>query len=318
MTLRENWENALQDFDDYLKLERNASANTRDSYARDVRKLAEYALSEGFKELPQDLQRKQLEAFVEQLVEAGISPKSQARIISGIKQFYQYLVYEDLITTDPSRHLTTPQLPKRLPQVLEVHEIEAMLQAIDHTSDEGIRNRAILEVLYGSGLRVSELVNLKLDQLFPDLGFLKIIGKGNKERLVPLGSDGFRYLKFYTNDVRTQMIREGKVKKDSASIVFLNRRGAQLTRVMIFTIIKRLAQAAGIKKKVSPHTFRHSFATHLLDGGADLRVIQAMLGHESITTTEVYTHLDMGRLKQVIQDFHPRSFPYFPDEAREE
>lgn len=301
--MKEQWEDALKGFVNYLRIERGLSSNTYDAYARDVQKLINHMEANYPSVLPNQVVLVQLEDFVQDLGSTGISPKSQARIISGIKQFFQYLLYENMTDRDPSSHLTTPKLGKYLPEVMEVHEIEQIIAAIDHSTPEGQRNRAIIEVMYGSGLRVSELINLELSHILTDVGFLKVRGKGDKERLVPLGRDGFRYLHIYLEEIRKHL----KIKKGCEDIVFLNRRGGQLSRVMIFMIVKELAERAGIQRNISPHTFRHSFATHLLEGGADLRVIQAMLGHESITTTEVYTHLDTAHLKQIIQDFHPRS-----------
>ena len=223
--------------------------------------------------------------------------------MSGIKAFFRFLVYEKRLTTDPTTLLETPRLGRKLPATLDLHEIEAMLASIDHSRPEGPRNRAMLEVLYSCGLRVSELVNLQLSNLFLEAGFIRVVGKGNKERLVPIGSAAVKYLQIYLQESRPAVA----VQTGEEDIVFLNRRGSRLTRVMIFTIIKDLAARAGSKKKVSPHTLRHSFATHLVEGGADLRAVQEMLGHESITTTEIYTHLDKSYLRQVIEEYHPRS-----------
>ena len=233
----------------------------------------------------------------------GIASRSQARIISGIKAFFRFLLFEDQIQHDPSRLLESPKLGRKLPDTLSVVEIDRLLQSIDHSTPEGIRNRAIIETLYSSGLRVSELLSLRLSDLHADIGFLRVRGKGNKERLVPIGRSALKYLELYINQVRVHI----PVKSGNETIVFLNRRGTGLSRVSVFNIVKGLVQAAGIKKLVSPHTFRHSFATHLLEGGADLRAVQQMLGHESITTTEIYTHLDRDYLRQVITEFHPRS-----------
>jgi integrase/recombinase XerD len=232
-----------------------------------------------------------------------MSAHSQARILSGIKSFYKYLLMEDIIKNDPSHLIESPKLGRKLPDTLSFPEIETLLSAIDLSTPEGARNRAILEVLYSSGLRVSELVELKLTNVYFDIGFLRVIGKGSKERLVPIGSDALKYLNIYIDQIRCHI----PVKKEYENNVFLNRRGGSLSRVMIFMIIKDLAIITGLKKSISPHTFRHSFATHLIEGGADLRAVQEMLGHESITTTEIYTHLDRDYLKQVIKDFHPRS-----------
>jgi integrase/recombinase XerD len=238
-----------------------------------------------------------------ELNQLGLAAHSQARIISGIKGFYKYMIIEKKISDDPTVLVDAPKLGRKLPDTLDVNEINELLEAIDHSKPEGARNRAILEVLYSSGLRVSELINLRKTNLFLEAGFIRVIGKGNKERLVPIGSEAIKYLNIYLEQSRVHI----EIKPGEEDMVFLNRRGKRLTRVMIFTIIKNLAAAAGIRKKISPHTFRHSFATHLIEGGADLRAVQEMLGHESITTTEIYTHLDKTYLKQIIKDYHPRS-----------
>jgi integrase/recombinase XerD len=298
-----NWELHIKSFRNYLKLERSLSENTLEAYERDVFKLAQYLEMTGKKVSPLTLTTKNLRDFVEYLNELGASPFSQARILSGIKSFYKYLLFEDLIKQDPTALIEGPKLGRKLPDTLDLHEIEKLLAAIDLSKPEGGRNRAMLEVLYSSGLRVSELVNLKIPNIYFDIGFLRVIGKGNKERLVPIGREAMKYLKSYLEEIRVHV----PVKKGFEAFAFLNRRGKNLTRVMVFTIIKNLVKAIGLKKTISPHTFRHSFATHLLEGGADLRAVQEMLGHESITTTEIYTHLDRDYLKQVIREFHPRS-----------
>src|SRR5689334_6043425 len=246
----------------------------------------------------------QLREFLEHINVLGMSAHSQARILSGLKAFYKYLITEDLIQSDPTSLLEGPRLGRKLPDTLSYPEIEKLLEVIDLSSPEGARNRAIIEVLYSSGLRVSELVDLKLGNVYADIGFLRVIGKGNKERLVPIGRDALKYLKIYTDEVRGHAPHKPP-QKNNESFVFLNRNGRQLTRVMIFTIIKKLANAIGLKKTISPHTFRHSFATHLIEGGADLRAVQEMLGHESITTTEIYTHLDRNFLRKTLEQFHP-------------
>jgi integrase/recombinase XerD len=298
-----NWELHIKGFRNYLKLERSLAANTLEAYERDVFKLAQYLDMTGKKVSPLTLTAKNLKDFVEYINELGASPFSQARILSGIKSFYKYLLFEDLIKQDPTALIDGPKLGRKLPDTLDLHEIEKLLAAIDLSKPEGGRNRAMLEVLYSSGLRVSELVNLKIPNIYFDIGFLRVIGKGNKERLVPIGREAMKYLKSYLEEIRVHV----PVQKGFEAFAFLNRRGKNLTRVMIFTIIKNLVKAIGLKKNISPHTFRHSFATHLLEGGADLRAVQEMLGHESITTTEIYTHLDRDYLKQVIREFHPRS-----------
>jgi len=298
-----NWELHIKHFRNYLKLERSLSDNTLEAYERDVFKLAQYLEMTSKKVSPLTLSPKNLRDFVEYLNDLGASPFSQARILSGIKSFYKYLMHEDLIKQDPTALIEGPKLGRKLPDTLDFHEIEKLLNAIDLSTPEGQRNRAMLEVLYSSGLRVSELVNLKIPNIYFDIGFLRVIGKGNKERLVPIGREAMKYLKIYLEEVRVHV----PIKNGYEAFAFLNRRGKNLTRVMIFTIIKNLVASIGLKKTISPHTFRHSFATHLLEGGADLRAVQEMLGHESITTTEIYTHLDRDYLKQVIREFHPRS-----------
>lgn len=298
-----NWELHIKHFKDYLKLERSLAANTLEAYERDVLKLSQYLDMVDKSVSPLNLTSKHLRDFVEYINELGASPFSQARILSGIKGFYKYLIYEDLIKKDPTTLIDGPKLGRKLPDTLDLHEIEKLLANIDLSNPLGARNRAMIEVLYSSGLRVSELVNLKIPNIYFDIGFLRVIGKGNKERLVPIGSEAIKYLKIYLEEIRIQM----PIQKGYEAFAFLNQRGKNLTRVMVFTIIKNLATSIGLKKIISPHTFRHSFATHLLEGGADLRAVQEMLGHESITTTEIYTHLDRDYLKQVIKEFHPRS-----------
>ncbi len=251
---------------------------------------------------PMKVTSRQLQGFIEYVNELGMSAYSQARILSGIKAFYKFLMVEDLVENDPTALLEGPKLGRKLPDTLDYPEIVKLLEAIDLSTPEGARNRAMLEVLYSSGLRVSELVELRMGNVYFDIGFLRVIGKGNKERLVPCGKDAFKYLKSYIEDVRVHV----PIQKGFESYVFLNRRGRKLTRVMVFMIIKDLAARIGLQKSISPHTFRHSFATHLIEGGADLRAVQEMLGHESITTTEIYTHLDRDYLRQVINEFHPR------------
>jgi integrase/recombinase XerD len=298
-----NWELHIKHFRNYLKLERSLSENTLEAYERDVFKLAQFLEMTNKKVSPLTLTSKNLKDFVEYLNDLGASPFSQARILSGIKSFYKYLLFEDLIKHDPTELIEGPKLGRKLPDTLDFHEIEKLFDAINLSTPEGQRNRAILEVLYSSGLRVSELVNLKIPNIYFDIGFLRVLGKGNKERLVPIGREAMKYLKIYLEEVRVHV----PIKNGFEAFAFLNRRGKNLTRVMIFTIIKNLVASIGLKKTISPHTFRHSFATHLLEGGADLRAVQEMLGHESITTTEIYTHLDRDYLKQVIREFHPRS-----------
>jgi integrase/recombinase XerD len=255
---------------------------------------------------PTQVSTKLLQEFLQYVNELGMSAYSQARILSGIKAFYKYLMFEELIEKDPTALIEGPRLGRKLPDTLSYPEIEMLFNAIDLSTPEGARNRAMLEVLYSSGLRVSELVDLKLNNVYFDISFLRVTGKGNKERLVPIGRDAMKFMKIYIDEIRGKHPHKSP-HKDSSAYVFLNRHGKKLTRVMVFTIIKNLALSIGLNKTVSPHTFRHSFATHLIEGGADLRAVQEMLGHESITTTEIYTHLDRDYLRQVIQEFHPRS-----------
>ncbi len=296
------WTPLIRQFRHYLTLERSLSANSIEAYTRDVQKLADYVTREFPSKSPLELELEHLRRFVTALVMLEISAYSQARIISGIKAFYRFLMYEDRITEDPAQLLEAPKLGRKLPDTLSFPEIETLLEAIPLGEPEGHRNRAMIEMLYSSGLRVSELVELKKSQIFIEVGFLKVVGKGNKERLVPIGKAALHYLKLYDEHVRTHQT-PGKGHEE---YVFLNRRGQKLTRVMVFLIIKKTAVQAGIQKSISPHTFRHSFATHLIEGGADLRAVQEMLGHESITTTEIYTHLDRDYLRQVLTEFHPR------------
>jgi integrase/recombinase XerD len=296
------WSQLIRQFRHYLTLERSLSTNSIEAYTRDVEKLADYVSREFPSRTPLDLELEHLRRFVTALAKLEISAYSQARIISGIKAFYRFLMYEDRISEDPAQLLEAPKLGRKLPDTLSFPEVEALLEAIPLGEPEGHRNRAMLEVLYSSGLRVSELVELKKSQVFSEVGFLKVVGKGNKERLVPIGKAALHYLKLYEEHVRSRQTPT----KGQEEYVFLNRRGQKLTRVMVFLIIKKTAAQAGIQKNISPHTFRHSFATHLIEGGADLRAVQEMLGHESITTTEIYTHLDRDYLKQVLHNFHPR------------
>jgi len=295
-----NWEHYIKDFHAYLKIERGLSENSIDAYISDVRKLADSTPNH---KDPKDISREDLKAFITDLYDLGLSPRSQARIISGVKQFYKYLLLEDLISDDPTELLEMPSQGRKLPEVLTVEEIDALQGAIDLSKPEGHRNKAILETLYSCGLRVSELVHLRFEDIFPEEGFIRVIGKGNKQRLVPLSPSVLKELDLYYASMRDHIT----IKKGNESFIFLNRRGAQLTRVMIFTIIKNLAEQIGLQKNISPHTFRHSFATHLLEGGANLRAIQEMLGHESITTTEIYTHLDQNFVREAILSYHPRN-----------
>lgn len=297
-----NWDLHIKHFGHYLKLERSLSENSIEAYVRDVEKLKQFMELEHPKVSPLAVSAKHLQGMLEYINTLGMSAYSQARILSGIKSFYKYLMFEELIEKDPTELIEGPRIGRKLPDTLSYPEIEKLLEAIDLSRPEGGRNRAMLEVLYSSGLRVSELIELKRNNIYFDIGFLRVIGKGNKERLVPIGRDAMKHLKIYLDEIRIHI----PVKKGSEADVFLNKRGTRISRVSVFNIIKELAQRAGIKKTISPHTFRHSFATHLIEGGADLRAVQEMLGHESITTTEIYTHLDRDYLRQVITEFHPR------------
>ncbi len=298
-----DWPSAIKGFKAFMKLERSLSANSIEAYARDIDKLQQFA-EQGTKPVkPDSIQLTDLRQFINFINELGMIPSSQARILSGVKAFYKYLLIEDLIDSDPSELLESPKIQRKLPDTLSYNDINKLIAAIDLSKPEGMRNKAIMEVLYGCGLRVSELTDLKLSNLYLDIEFIKVTGKGNKERLVPIGTEAIKALKLWIHDVRTLM----PVKKDAEDIVFLNRRGTGLTRVYIFTMIKELAATIGLQKNISPHTLRHSFATHLVEGGADLRAVQEMLGHESITTTEIYTHLDREYLKSTIIQHHPRN-----------
>lgn len=297
------WELHIKNFASYLKLERSLSVNSIEAYLRDAEKLQQYMEMMHKGTMPEGVTYKQLQGFIQYVSELGMSAHSQARILSGTKAFFKYLLFEELIDRDPTVLLEGPKLGRKLPDTLDYVEIEKLLEAIDLSKPEGARNRTMLEVLYSSGLRVSELVELRIDNIHFDIGFLRVVGKGNKERLVPIGREAMKFLKIYLEEVRVLVPKQ----KGFESHAFLNRRGKKLTRVMVFTIIKDLAIKIGLKKSISPHTFRHSFATHLIEGGADLRAVQEMLGHESITTTEIYTHLDRDYLRQVVQEFHPRS-----------
>lgn len=296
-----NWDNNIKQFLAFLKIEKGLSENSILAYQNDVCKLMDYAVS--IHKTPEEISTEDLKNLMAVLYDFGLSARTQARIISGIKSFYQYLVYEDLLFDDPSYYLEQPKIGRKLPEVLTVEEIDALIAAIDLSKNEGQRNRAILETLYACGLRVSELVDLKFDQLYFHEGFLRIIGKGNKERLVPVSASVEQEISSYVQNTRAEL----NIAAGNENYVFLNRRGAKLTRVMIFTIIKQLADVIGLQKNISPHTFRHSFATHLLEGGANLRAIQDMLGHESITTTEIYTHLDQSYIRDAILSYHPRN-----------
>jgi len=297
------WDIYLQEYENYLRLERGLSENSVLAYMQDVERLKQFL---DLKELdinPLQVSIVELQDFLEFINELGMSAYSQARMTSGLKSFFKFLAFTGEISQDPTTLLEAPKLGRKLPDTLSVDEIDNILHAIDHSKPEGQRNRAMLETLYSSGLRVSELISLKLANVLWEVGFLRVLGKGGKERLVPIGRDALKYIRIYQNEVRNHL----EVQSGFESYLFLNRRGRSLSRQMIFMIIKDLVKTAGIQKNISPHTFRHSFATHLIEGGADLRAVQEMLGHESITTTEIYTHLDRDYLRQVIQDYHPRS-----------
>lgn len=297
------WDLYIKSFRAWLQVERSMSANTVEAYCRDIHKLADY-LESSCKVLPANVQLEDLQKFVKALSSLEIESASQARIISGIKSFYRFLLIENVIATDPTELLEVPKKGRKLPDILAREEIEKMIRMIDLSNPLGERNKAIIETLYGCGLRVSELVNLSLNNIYQNEGFLLMIGKGNKQRMVPLGPVIRDQIVRYRDFVRTKM----PVKPESENILFLNRRGGQLTRAMVFEIVKRLAEAAGIKKTISPHTFRHSFATHLVENGADLRAVQEMLGHSVITTTEIYTHLDREFLRKNILSHHPLNY----------
>ena len=296
-----SWETSIKGFKSYLQIERSLSDNSVQAYIRDVKKFANYAIPIELSELK--VSRVDISNFLAQINQKNISSRSQARIISGIKAFYKYLIMEDYLKINPTELIESPKIGLKLPDTLSLIEIDKLIAAVDLSNKQGERNRAILETLYSCGLRVSELVNLQLSNIHFKEGYLKVTGKGDKERLAPIGGRAIKYLTIYINEVRNHQ----EIKKGNEDFVFLNNRGAKLTRVMIFLIIQKLTEKIGLKKKISPHTFRHSFATHLIEGGADLRAVQEMLGHESITTTEIYTHLDNEYLRSNIIQFHPRS-----------
>ena len=295
------WEPYKKGFKAYLQLERSLADNSIAAYLSDMEKFTGFLLAADLKKSPSEVELKHLQQFVKWIAELGMTQSSQARIISALRTFYKYCLLEDVSTIDPTTLLEAPKLKRSLPDVLSFDEIENILSQIDLSTPEGTRNKAILETMYSCGLRVSEAVNLQLSQLFLDVGFIRVIGKGNKERLVPIGSSAIKHILLYVNHIR----KVQAVQRGEEDILFLNRRGKRLTRVMIFLIIKELVKKAGINKTVSPHTFRHSFATHLVEGGADLRAVQEMLGHESITTTEIYTHLDREYLRKTLEKYHP-------------
>lgn len=296
-----NWQIALRGFRSYLQLEKSLSLNSIEAYENDVRKLMDFANAEN--KQPEDIRLEDLRRFITTLREVGLSATSQARILSGIRSFYNYLLLENEIKTDPTELLEMPRVGRKLPDTLSIAEISTIIAAIDRSLTDGERNKAILEVLYSCGLRVSELTDLRISNIYSRDGFIRIVGKGNKERLVPIGKPALDQIERYKQQLRDHQ----EIKKGHEDFLFLNQRGSKISRVYIFTLIKSLCLKAGIRKTISPHTFRHSFATHLVENGADLRAVQEMLGHESITTTEIYTHLDRSFLKETILKFHPRA-----------
>ena len=296
-----DWHSSIKGFSAYLKLERSLSQNSVDAYLHDIQLLTRFLKEKEYNINPDNINLKHLEEFIAWINELEMNDRSQARIISGIRAYYKYLLMEDLLHTDPTELLEGPKLSRKLPDVLSYEEITQLIEAIDLSKPEGPRNKAMLETLYSCGLRVSELINLKISGLHLEVEFIRIIGKGDKERLVPIGRDAVKNINIYRHEIRNHL----SIKPGFEDYLFLNRRGSKLSRVMVFTIIKNLAKKAGIKKKISPHTFRHSFATHLIEGGANLRAVQEMLGHESITTTEIYTHLDREYLRDTILRYHP-------------
>ena len=295
------WDSYKKGFKAWLQLEKSLADHSVDAYLHDINKFTAYLSLQETEPKPGDITLKQLEAFIKWINELGMTATSQARIISGLRSFYRYCVLEQISSQDPTVLMESPKLKRLLPDTLSFEEIEQIIAAIDLSNAEGVRNKAIFETMYSCGLRVSELVNLRISNLYLDVGFIKVIGKGDKQRLVPIGSSAIRHINIYKQNIRNKQ----SIVLGQEDILFLNRRGSGLTRVMIFLVLKQLVSKAGINKVVSPHTFRHSFATHLVEGGADLRAVQEMLGHESITTTEIYTHLDRDYLRQTLREFHP-------------
>ena len=297
------WQNYIKGFKSFLQLEKGLSNNSIEAYLSDVNKFVQYQEVVEIDIAPEKVTLNNLKDFIQWINEMGLSAKTQSRIISGLKAFYKYLILEDIIQHNPAELLESPRLGRKLPDIISIEEINQLIEAIDLSKPEATRNKAMLETLYSCGLRVSELINLQISNLYFNEGFVKVTGKGNKERLVPIGSIATKFIKIYIENIRNHLT----IDNEFADILFLNRRGKRLSRVMVFIIIKDLAEKIGLKKSISPHTFRHSFATHLVEGGADLRAVQEMLGHESITTTEIYTHLDREYLRSAILQFHPRS-----------
>ena len=296
------WQAYLKGFKAYLQLERSMSDNTIEAYLHDVAMLRDHVTDVFPGVAVESLQLEHLQSLLAAINELELSVATQARVLSGVKSFFRYLLLEEVIKRDPTELLDAPKLRRALPHVLSLAEIDLLFAAIDHSKPEGVRNHAMLETMYSCGLRVSELISLHISNLYLDVGFVKVIGKGNKERLVPIGEEAVKHINLYRDNIRVMM----DIKKGHEDILFLNRRGTMLTRVMVFTILKQLALKIGIKQKVHPHTLRHSFATHLVEGGADLRAVQEMMGHKSITTTEIYTHLDHTYLRQTLEKYHPR------------
>ncbi len=297
------WEAYLKGFKAYLQLERSMSDNTVEAYLHDVAMLRDH-INDTYKGVGvESVELEHLHSLMAAIFDLGLSAATQSRVLSGIKSFFRYLTLEEVIKKDPTELLDAPKQKRALPHVLSIEDIDKVLASIDHSTPEGTRNHAIIETMYSCGLRVSEVVTLRLTNLYLDVGFIKVIGKGNKERLVPIGENAIKHIKLYLNHVRSHL---PIIRTDSEDTLFLNRRGTGLSRVMVFLILKDLAQKAGIGQEVHPHTLRHSFATHLVERGADLRAVQEMLGHKSITTTEIYTHLDRGYLRQTLENYHPR------------
>ncbi|NER14082.1 site-specific tyrosine recombinase XerD [Leptobacterium flavescens] len=295
------WESAIRDYEHYLKIERGLSANSIENYVLDIRKLVFFLEENKISLSPIHIQKEVIQQFIYEVAKK-LNPRSQARIISGLKSFFNYLCFEDYRKDNPLDLIESPKIGRKLPDTLSEEDIDRLIAAIDLSKPEGERNRSIIESLYGCGLRVSELIELRLSDLYFDEGFIKVTGKGDKQRFVPIGGHTQKYINIYISEVRAHI----PVQKGYEDILYLNRRGKKLSRAMIFTIVKQLAELAGLKKTISPHTFRHSFASHLLENGADLRAIQLMLGHESITTTEIYMHVDRSHLKEIMETYHPR------------
>ena len=295
------WPQAITHYQNYLKIERGLSKNSISNYTFDINKLVKWMVLNNIKTSPINIEKETLQEFIYNIAKE-LNPRSQGRIISGLKGFFNYLVFEEYRATNPLDLIESPKIGRKLPDTLSIEEIDSIISIIDLSKPQGERNRGIIEVLYGCGLRVSELISLKISDLFFEEGFIKVTGKGNKQRFVPIGSLTIKFIDIYRNEIRVHQV----IKPNAQDTLFLNRRGNELTRSMIFHIVKELTEKAGIQKNISPHTFRHSFATHLLENGADLRAIQQMLGHESITSTEIYTHLDKSHLSQIINNFHPR------------